>query len=555
MPNAHILASPGRDRSSSESESSDLVLRLTETIGDTIVSSCLLEAPNRRANKRRWFLLCLSVLFAVVSVAAFTKGIVHAKSNHAAKTRWIDVGRKPLADFRPQRLSMGYELGALGGLAGLIGCVVLLLGGRPRRPEKIFSDGFIGNSWSGQNPLDLVRVVDLHYASLTVPAGARGVEMGADGGESILAGTLPIRRELGRIWRLEHGIGRLHIEWVVAPRATPVAGWLATDSRLMWYVAGSVLTHLVLLALLYQVPPEHSMLVNERMGTDALLSQLTDEAREEILPDEPEETNNGGTGSDDVMPAAISHGQMGSPRVHRNQRSRAQIAKRSEMIQLARHRLTIEDVTSIGILGVIGDQSFYQSSNDNDFTSGLDSDNMIGNSMVGTVGEGGGPGGSWGNATRFGINPYGTDWGTIAGDKIAIRDPGQDRFNWGARGSGVSLKRPTQSPTVGANCGTQCVAGRHSKSVIARIIRQQKRRIRNCYERALLGTPDLRATAMAHFLISPTGKVLGLSVRGTGHGGLESCIAKVIQTLQFPAVPDGGMANVRYPFILAPAGG
>ncbi|MCA9550639.1 MAG: AgmX/PglI C-terminal domain-containing protein, partial [Myxococcales bacterium] len=56
-----------------------------------------------------------------------------------------------------------------------------------------------------------------------------------------------------------------------------------------------------------------------------------------------------------------------------------------------------------------------------------------------------------------------------------------------------------------------------------------------------------------YFTIAPTGSVANASVRETtmNDANVESCVEKVMRSLQFPKPRGGGIVVVTYPFVFA----
>jgi len=95
------------------------------------------------------------------------------------------------------------------------------------------------------------------------------------------------------------------------------------------------------------------------------------------------------------------------------------------------------------------------------------------------------------------------------------------------------------------------VAGNLDAGIIRRYLRRQERRIRNCYELELASKPDLRGKLTLRFAINARGRVEGIEASGLGSANVESCVAKVVESIKFPR-PDGGLVKVTYPIGMVP---
>jgi TonB family protein len=76
--------------------------------------------------------------------------------------------------------------------------------------------------------------------------------------------------------------------------------------------------------------------------------------------------------------------------------------------------------------------------------------------------------------------------------------------------------------------------------------------VRYCYERALVGKPELSGRVVTQFTIANTGRVLGSAVTESSLSDrtAEQCIADAVRRWEFPS--SGQMATVSYPFMLTP---
>ena len=112
--------------------------------------------------------------------------------------------------------------------------------------------------------------------------------------------------------------------------------------------------------------------------------------------------------------------------------------------------------------------------------------------------------------------------------------------------------RTAAVPTV--SIGQPNAQGDLDKAIIRRYIKRNLQKIQYCYEKELLGKPNLSGTVMTNFLISPQGTV----TQSTGNGVdpvVASCVAEVIRSIEFPKPKGGGNVQVNYPFIFRLGGG
>jgi len=103
--------------------------------------------------------------------------------------------------------------------------------------------------------------------------------------------------------------------------------------------------------------------------------------------------------------------------------------------------------------------------------------------------------------------------------------------------------------------GATSVSGRLPPEVIQRIVRQQYRRFRSCYQAGLRRNPALRGTVFTRFIIGRDGRVSNQPAASGSLAdlGVRVCVARIFYGLSFPA-PNGGIVTVSYPLSFAPNG-
>ncbi len=75
-----------------------------------------------------------------------------------------------------------------------------------------------------------------------------------------------------------------------------------------------------------------------------------------------------------------------------------------------------------------------------------------------------------------------------------------------------------------------------------------------CYERALIGHPDLAGRVAVVFMVQPSGAVQSAVVSQTSlnHSAAEACIAEAVRRWSFPQ--SMSPTGVTYPFLFENAG-
>lgn len=114
-------------------------------------------------------------------------------------------------------------------------------------------------------------------------------------------------------------------------------------------------------------------------------------------------------------------------------------------------------------------------------------------------------------------------------------------------GAGVKMIGLGRMAQPAAREGPPPQLGELDKPTIRNAIRHRIGKIRFCYEKELVAKPGLAGTVTVRFVIGADGKVVSAS--GTGvDPAVASCVAAVIEELQFPRPSGGGNVTVIYPF-------
>jgi hypothetical protein len=128
--------------------------------------------------------------------------------------------------------------------------------------------------------------------------------------------------------------------------------------------------------------------------------------------------------------------------------------------------------------------------------------------------------------------------GGLLGNAVGEVNGGGLRPN-GARASGplVALGQPG-------------VQGDLDKAIIRRYIKRNIDKIQHCYEKQLLADPWLAGMVRTQFTIGGDGKVTSSTGAGIA-ADLASCVAAVIQHIEFPKPTGNGVVKVSYPFVFS----
>jgi TonB family protein len=184
-----------------------------------------------------------------------------------------------------------------------------------------------------------------------------------------------------------------------------------------------------------------------------------------------------------------------------------------------------------------------------DTPNGMDAEDVLGHLLGNSVGAAFGSNGLGpaGTGRGGGGNPGGIGMGRLRtiGDDVG---GGAGGTCYGCRQSRLLRGRPSASgPSV--SMGTASTSGALAPDVIRRHIRQHRNAIRHCYQRELVGRPDLAGRVAVRFVIGQDGTVVN---SGVASSTIESatvgqCVARAISRVNFPP-PGQGVVIVTYPF-------
>lgn len=157
-----------------------------------------------------------------------------------------------------------------------------------------------------------------------------------------------------------------------------------------------------------------------------------------------------------------------------------------------------------------------------------------------------------GGVFRPGMGGTGIAPGTGGGPSVgvAMRTRGRGTEPGYGRPDGKIPGRETQKPIVVMREPAEVIGGL-DREEIARVVRRHRDAVRHCYERELQSRPDLEGKVVMRFVVGGNGAVLAAKAAEStlADPTVEACLARQIQTWQFPAVQGGGVVVVRYPFL------
>jgi hypothetical protein len=129
-----------------------------------------------------------------------------------------------------------------------------------------------------------------------------------------------------------------------------------------------------------------------------------------------------------------------------------------------------------------------------------------------------------------------------AGDKPAADKPAGGDDAWAGEADAKSAK----APEGGGKTETRTM------EVIAQIVKDNRKPVRECFDKAKKDLPDLKGDMVIHFVVDPDGKVKKADLnqeRSTIKSpAVVDCSIKVLQAIKFPPSSRGMDTTVNYPF-------
>jgi len=114
--------------------------------------------------------------------------------------------------------------------------------------------------------------------------------------------------------------------------------------------------------------------------------------------------------------------------------------------------------------------------------------------------------------------------------------------------AGESEAKASPSADAGGKTETRTM------EVIAQVVKDNRKGVRDCFEKAKKELPDLKGDMVIHFVINPEGKVrsaeLNIERSTLKSPAVADCAIKVIQGIKFPPSSRGMDSTVNYPFNL-----
>jgi hypothetical protein len=128
----------------------------------------------------------------------------------------------------------------------------------------------------------------------------------------------------------------------------------------------------------------------------------------------------------------------------------------------------------------------------------------------------------------------------------------------GWEGENTTADKPADSKPVAGGKAPADTKGEETRTieVIAKVVKDNRQKVRDCYEKALKDLPDLKGDMTIFFVVDPEGKVkkaeLNIERSTLKAPPVVDCAVKVIKGIQFPPSSRGMETTANYPFNLNP---
>jgi TonB family protein len=127
-------------------------------------------------------------------------------------------------------------------------------------------------------------------------------------------------------------------------------------------------------------------------------------------------------------------------------------------------------------------------------------------------------------------------------DKPAADKPADDGGAWAGEAEAKGAKAPE------GNGKTET----RTMEVVAQVVQENRKPVRECFDKAKKDLPDLKGTMVINFILDPEGKLKKIELNQE-RSDLKSpavvdCAIKVMQGIKFPPSSRGMDTTVNYPF-------
>lgn len=133
---------------------------------------------------------------------------------------------------------------------------------------------------------------------------------------------------------------------------------------------------------------------------------------------------------------------------------------------------------------------------------------------------------------------------------------GAAESGWEGEDTAKGGDAPKEGGSDAAPAGDPSVKETRTLDVIAKLVKDNRKPVRECYEKARKELPTLQGDLVIHFVLDPEGKVklaeLNQERSTLKSPAVSECAIKVIKGISFPPSSRGMETEANYPFNLMP---
>ena len=351
--------------------------------------------------------------------------------------------------------------------------------------------------------------------------------------------------------RLQTGEITFQLSFVSAPKRKAARLLSQTDYHLARAVGASFLFHgLFLLMMLFHDTSPQSVELNNDFNQGNRWEKMIVHAPQE----KPKPKANKGTNKEAL--SSRKKGEKGKkPKEAKSKNPDASPTRQSKEHKIDEKEITKEALKALkgkGLIDLIGggngaSSKLFKSLGGKKGSSNTDGligskGNSSGGPVIGGVGSGDG-------------DPNGTHSLNSFGDLVKGL-PGGGKGKISGHGD-LKRKKIFKIKPCGpkARCGKGTIHDPLDREIIRRVIKQNRKRFKYCYESELAKNKNLHGKLMVAFVINGKGRVSSAKIKSTSmnNDNVENCIVKRVKFMRFPHPKGAAKVTVHYPFYFKPS--
>lgn len=356
--------------------------------------------------------------------------------------------------------------------------------------------------------------------------------------------------------RVEIGEVTIFIRYVnETPKPLPAPLLFLTSSELTTLVLTSVFFGVYWIYLLLYTPPPPEEKPDEEPKRTAVFVYKRQE-RIEPVEEKPAQKAKGETIKDqEVAKSRIEEGKAAEAKPNKS-KSEVQklttdtpgqdkgIQKAATNVNKADSAPAKKDVSKLGLGGVFGKNGLQQ-----DIDKAASGSGVVGNIAKNSSGTGGQNAAGAGDEAGLGMKDIGK--GGTGTATVGIGGIGTSGRGGGREGYGTGPMGGKRNATIIAGGEGEEFEGNIDREGIRRVIKENERQFRACYEKVLNKRPDLFGKITISWDINDRGRVVDARIKSStvGNSEVEQCMLLRLRVLKFPESPPNNTAAVSFPWV------